>query len=377
MSQMSEKLLFTPGPLTTSSTVKQAALYDFGSRDQAFIQIVSDVRERIVRLALADPAQYTCVLMQGSGTFGIEAVIGTVIPSDGKLLVAVNGAYGRRMARIAQLLRIPVVECAGPENAPVDVTAVLKAVEADSAITHVATCHVETTSGVLNDIERLGSQLRDRGTTFIVDAMSSFGGIPIDVPRAGIDFLITSSNKCIEGIPGFSVIVARTDALRACEGNARSLALDLLDQYNYIESSGQFRFTPPTHAILAFRQALDELDAEGGVQGRNQRYRANHTLLCSEMARLGFKPFLDPAVRAPIITSFHYPTHPSFSFKIFYDELSERGLLIYPGKVSEAECFRIGNIGRLFEADIRRLCAGIAEVLDSMGVDIPAEQDAS
>lgn len=371
MNSSRDKLLFTPGPLTTSATVKSAALRDLGSRDESFVGIVRDIRERVVRLATASPDGYTCVLMQGSGTFGIESVIGSVISKQGKLLVAVNGAYGRRMMRIAEVLGIKTSSVEGPEDRGIDVEAVMKVVRRDRWITHVAVCHVETTSGVINDIEQLGQGVRDRNRVFIVDGMSSFGGIPMDAHKAHIDFLVTSANKCVEGIPGFGVVVARTAALLACEGRARSVSLDLVEQYRGLESNGQFRFTPPTHAILAFHQALNELDAEGGVAGRHGRYSNNHRALCDEMAAMGFEFYVGQDARSPIITSFRYPAQPKFKFETFYRGLSERGFVIYPGKVSDADCFRIGTIGRIDESNVRGLCAAIRAVLVSMGLPVP------
>ena len=198
--------------------------------------------------------------------------------------------------------------------------------------------------------------------------MSSFGAVPIEVAATGSDFLISSANKCIEGVPGFSFVIAKRETLLACEGNARTVSLDLHAQWRGLENDGQFRFTPPTHAILAFEQALQELDDEGGVAGRASRYAANHRALLDGMQAMGFRPYLDPERQNVIITSFHYPTHPNFKFGDFYDRLAKRGFVIYPGKVSQAECFRIGTIGHIFERDVRRLLAAIRTVLDEMGI---------
>jgi len=242
------------------------------------------------------------------------------------------------------------------------------ALAADEAITHVAVVHCKTTTGLLNPIEGIGPIVRSRGRAYIVDAMSSFGAIPIDVASSGIDFLISSANKCIEGVPGFSFVIAKRDALLACEGNARSVSLDLHAQWRGLEKDGQFRFTPPTHAILAFEQALNELDAEGGVPGRAARYAANHRAVLDGMQAMGFRPYLPAERQTYIITSFHYPTHKNFNFAGFYDRLARLGFVIYPGKVSQAECFRIGTIGHIFEPDVRQLLAATRRVLDEMGI---------
>ena len=365
----SDPLLFTPGPLTTSPTVKQAMLRDVGSRDAAFITTVARIRERLLALAgVSQAAGYEAVLMQGSGTFGIESVITSAVPRDGKLLVLANGAYGERVARIADVAGINSTVVRSPEDAPVPLKEVEAALAADPAITHVAVVHCETTTGIVNPIEDIGAVNRSHGWAYMVDAMSSFGAISVDVAGSEIDFLISSANKCIEGVPGFSFVIAKTDTLLACEGNARSVSLDLYAQWRGLENDGQFRFTPPTHAILAFEQALSELDAEGGVPGRAARYAANHRTLLEGMRGMGFRPYLAPERQSYIITSFHYPTHPNFSFPSFYDRLARLGFVIYPGKVSHAECFRIGTIGRIYEADIRQLLAAARTVLNEMGV---------
>jgi 2-aminoethylphosphonate-pyruvate transaminase len=365
-----DKALFTPGPLTTSRTVKQAMLRDLGSRDQEFIALVADVRRRLVRLADADPALYTAVLMQGSGTFAIEAVIGSVIPPHGRLLVLVNGAYGERMVQIARRLSIDVVEVRSFENAPVDVNALDATLAQDNAITHVAVVHCETTTGVMNPIDAVGTVTARFGRSLIVDAMSSFGAYPVDLAGWGVDYLISSANKCIEGVPGFAFVLARIAALQATRGYARSISLDLLAQYEGLERDGQFRFTPPVHAILAFHQALVELEAEGGVAGRGARYRRNYETTLRGMMALGFQPYVPEAYHSYIITSFYYPAHPNFDFQRFYHLLSERGCVIYPGKLSHADCFRIGHIGRLEVADVENLLCAVRAALSEMEIQL-------
>jgi 2-aminoethylphosphonate-pyruvate transaminase len=354
--------------LTTSRGVKAAMLRDVGSRDPAFIATVAGIREKLLKLAgVSQATGYEAILMQASGTFGIESVLTSAVPRGGKLLVLANGAYGERIAQIADRAAIATAVLRTPEDAPVG-PGQADAALSDPAITHVAVVHCETTTGLLNPIEEIGATVRSCGRAFIVDAMSSFGAVPIDAAETGIDFLVSSANKCIEGVPGFSFVIAHRDSLLASEGSARSLSLDLHAQWRGLEKDGQFRFTPPTHAILAFEQALVELDLEGGVAGRAARYAANHRALLAGMRELGFRPYLAPERQTYIITSFHYPTHENFSFAAFYNQLAGLGFVIYPGKVSRAECFRIGTIGRIFEADIQRLLAAIRTVLDEMGV---------
>ena len=369
LSSWKDKALFTPGPLTTSATTKQAMLRDLGSRDVEFIAIVKDIRQRLVALC-ADPDEYTAVLMPGSGTYGIEATLSSVIPPDGKLLILINGAYGSRMLKIAEVQRIAVDILVFPENSQPDASKLEAALEADSSISHVAVVHCETTTGIVNPIETYGKITKRHDCSYIVDAMSSFGAYPIDLKTCGIDYLISSSNKCIEGVPGFSFILARRDALTAVRGFARTLSLDLLAQWEGLEGDGQFRFTPPTQVILAFHQALLELEQEGGVLARSQRYKLNYDITLSAMQKMGFRPYVEESKRGYIITSFYYPDQPNFSFRAFYESLSGKGHVIYPGKLSHADCFRIGHIGRLTAGDVKALMAAVAETLEELNIDI-------
>jgi 2-aminoethylphosphonate-pyruvate transaminase len=365
------KLLFTPGPLTTSEMVKQAMLRDLGSRDAEFLSLVSQIRRRLLELGHVASGSYEAVLMQGSGTFAVESVLSSVISRSGKLLVAINGAYGHRMAKIATVLGVSCQTIIFEEATPVLVEGVRQALAEDPAITHVGTIHCETSTGILNPVAELGCAVRELGRIFIVDAMSSFGGIPIDISGNKIDFLVSSANKCIQGVPGFAFVLARRDLLQATEGYARSVSLDLLAQWKGLESDGQFRFTPPTHALLAFWQALLELEEEGGVEGRAARYSANRQALMEGMTELGFDAYLAPEHQSHFITSFRFPAHRRFHFSTFYRRLSELGFVIYPGKVSNADCFRIGTIGHLFPQDIRALVAAIRRVLSEMHIDSP------
>ena len=372
MEDVSDKLLFTPGPLSTSPEVKLTMLRDLGSRDREFIQTVREIRRRLVALTGPGAAAHEAILMQGSGTFAIESVLGSVVPANGRLLVAVNGAYGRRMEQIAARLKIDAAPLRFEESEPVDPEAVGAALRKRGPFTHLAAVHCETTTGILNPVAAVGAVAAEAGVEFIVDAMSSFGGVPLDVAGARIDYLVSSANKCIQGVPGFGFVLARRERLPGIEGRARSVSLDLLAQWQGLESDGQFRFTPPTHALLAFRRALEELDAEGGVAGRNARYRANHAALMEEMQTIGFEPYLKPEHRSPIITTFRYPGS-RFDFAGFYARLSDRGMVIYPGKLTREDCFRVGTIGHLFPGDMRRLGAAMREVLSEMGIELRHE----
>ena len=356
----SSKLLFTPGPLTTSESVKAAMMRDLGSRDREFLEIVRDIRRRLLAIGGAQGGDYECVLIQGSGTFAVESVISSVIPRGGRLLVLMNGAYGRRIVQMARVHGIEVQVLESPENQKILVRDVRQHLAATPGITHVAVIHCETTTGIVNPIVEIGKAVKDAGGLYMVDAMSSFGAIPVSLANASIDFLVSSANKCIEGVPGFGFILARRAALEGTRGQARSLSLDLHAQWAGLEGDGQFRFTPPTHALLAFHQALNELDAEGGVAGRSARYQENHRVLAEGMAALGFEPYLSQEDQSCIITTYRYPTDPGFSFENFYSRLSELGFVIYPGKLSQAPCFRIGTVGRLNSKDIKGLLAAIS-----------------
>lgn len=363
-----DKILFTPGPLTTSRTVKQAMLRDLGSRDFAFIGLIQRVRDGLLALAQTKAGDYEAIPMQGSGTFAIESVFSSAVPRDGKVLIIINGAYGKRMASICRTLAIETVCLEYPENTLPDLSDVEEALRTHEGITHVAVVHCETTTGIINPVQAIGAMVKAAGARYMVDAMSSFGAVPLNVPGAHIDYLVSSANKCIEGVPGFGFVIARRAALLETEGWARSVSLNLLDQWKGLEGNGQFRFTPPTHALLAFDQALAELFQEGGVEGRAKRYYTNYKALVEGMRTLGFETYLSDSLQGYIITSFFYPDDERWSFEAFYKYLNDRGYVIYPGKVSNADCFRMGSIGRIFESDVKDLLAAVRDCLEQMGV---------
>jgi len=366
-----DKLLYTPGPLTTSASVKEAMLHDAGSWHWEFNGMVKEIRERLLTLAGVSREQgWECVLLQGSGTFGVEAVFQTCLPPEGKVAVLSNGAYGERMVLMLQHARIPYVVLRTTEDTPNDPASLEALLTQDPAITHVAAVHCETTTGLLNDIAAIGAVVKRHGKTYVVDAMSSFGAIPLDFEAVGLDFLISSANKCIEGVPGFSFVLCRRAKLLASEGWARNLSMNLLDQLKGFEKNGQFRYTPPTHSILAFEQALNELELEGGIPGRAARYQRNHEVLLAGMTQLGFKSYLPPTVQSYIITSFIFPADPKFTFAEFYRRMAEKGFILYPGKISQADTFRIGNIGRLFEQDLRAVVYAIGDAVEEMGLTL-------
>ncbi len=356
-------LLLTPGPLSTSATVREAMLQDWCTWDKDYNEgVVSVLRRDLLDIAELGDA-YTTVLLQGSGTYCVEAVLGSAIRESDSLLIMANGAYGRRMGEIARYhgLRHRLVSL--KETEPVTPEAVAAALAQYPETTHLAMVHCETTTGILNPLADVARSIRGRDLTFIVDAMSSFGGVPIDIEGLGIDFLVSSANKCIQGVPGFGFVIARREKLEACRGVSRSLSLDLFEQWNEMEKGrGKWRFTSPTHVVRAFFQALKELREEGGVEARRRRYEANHRVLVEGMEQAGVRALLPAALQSPIITSFLYPSE-DFDFHAFYEALKERGFVIYPGKISEAPTFRIGNIGDVFPNDFERLVRAVDSIL--------------
>jgi 2-aminoethylphosphonate-pyruvate transaminase len=366
-----DPILLTPGPLTTSLETKQAMLRDWGSWDEAFNRITGSICRDLVDIVHGGD-EYVCVPLQGSGTFAVEAAIGNLVPPAGKVLVPNNGAYCARIVRICKVLRRAVVDLAVPEDRPATADRVEAALAADASITHVALVHCETGAGLRNDLEGIAQVCHARGKGLIVDAMSSFGALPVDVRATPFEALVAASGKCLEGVPGMGFVIVRRDALLASQGNAHSLAMDLHDQYTYLQRTTQWRFTPPTHVVAALRAAIDQFLAEGGQPARGARYAANCATLIEGMRALGFRPFLAPAVQAPIIVTFHAPPHPAYEFKAFYAKVRARGYILYPGKLTQVETFRVGCIGAIDANEMRNVVAAIGETVREMGIGGPA-----
>ena len=366
-SETGDPLLLTPGPLTTSATVKQAMVHDWGSRDAGFIAINKMVLEKICELAGGQGTHVT-VPVQGSGTFAVEAMITSFVPRTGKLLVLMNGAYGQRARRIAEIAGRGVAALETPEDTPPDLARLEATLKADPAITHVFAVHCETTSGILNPIREIALLVQRLGRRLLVDSMSAFGAIEIDARAVPYDALAASSNKCLEGVPGLGFVVCRREALAECKGNATTLVLDLHDQAEGFAKTGQYRFTPPIHVIVALGRAIEEHAVEGGVAGRGRRYRENARVLIDGMRAMGFRTLLGDTLQAPIIVTFHMPSDPRFRFQRFYDGLKDRGYVIYPGKLTVADSFRMGCIGRLYPHHMLGALQAVREVLDEMRV---------
>jgi 2-aminoethylphosphonate-pyruvate transaminase len=364
-----DPILLTPGPLTTSLATKVAMLRDFGSWDSQFNAITARVRERLLDI-VGGQHTHVCVPMQGSGTFSVEAAVNTLVPQrDGHLLVLVNGAYGKRLAKLTQMMgrRVSTFETA--EDVPTTAPDVERLLAADRSVTHVGLVHCETSTGILNPLAEIAAVVARHGKSLIVDAMSSFGALAIDAEDMPFEALIAASGKCIEGPPGMGFVIVRKGALERSAGNCTSLALDLHDQWQYMEKTTQWRYTPPTHVVAAFAAALEAFDAEGGQRARLARYARNCEVLVRGMAELGFRPFLDPRIQAPIIVTFHAPADPRYSFREFYDRVRDKGFILYPGKLTQVETFRVGCIGAIGPDEMRHAVNAVRDTLEEMRIE--------
>ena len=367
LSPTDDPWLLTPGPLTTSPSVKEAMLHDYGSRDKAFIAVNRRIRERLTAIVNGTET-HECVPLQGSGTFVVEAMVGCFVPRNGKALVLVNGAYGQRITQMCEYLGRQVDTIESAEDVACCPEQLDRRLRDDKTITHVIVVYCETTSGILNPIRELAEITKKHNRCLLIDAMSAFGALPLDAATTPFDAVVASTNKCLEGVPGMGFCIARRDALKKTEGNSPTLSFDLYRQWVAMEQNGQWRFTPPTHCLLAFDQALTEFEEEGGVEGRGGRYRRNCRILVDGMRALGFETLLPDESQAPIIVTFHTPADPNFDFQMFYDQLQHKGFVIYPGKLTVADSFRIGCIGRLGETEIRGALSAIEDTLSAMQV---------
>ena len=357
--------LLTPGPLTTTEAVKKEMLFDRCTWDDEYKSITQKIRKELLDIGNVNEEDYTAVLMQGSGTFAVESVITSTVGEKDKLLIIANGAYGERIGQIAEHISLNHVIYNNEYDEHPDMDKVKEILDKDTEITHIAMVHCETTTGILNPIEDLSVIAKEYNKTLIIDAMSSFGGIPIDIKALGINYLISSANKCIQGVPGFGFVIAKKEKLEKCKGISRSLSLDLYDQYKGMDKDGKWRFTSPTHVVAAFSKALDELKEEGGVEGRYNRYKNNNLVLRKKLKEIGIESYIEEEKQSPIITTFAFPTD-AFSFNEFYSFIKERGFVIYPGKLTDVDTFRIGNIGEIYEEDINKLCEIIEEYVKGM-----------
>jgi len=370
--ELGEPYLLTPGPLTTSYAVKQAMLRDWGSWDGDFRAMTAEMRRRLLALTGDKNDEFDCVPMQGSGTFAVEAMLGSFLPRDSKTLVLVNGAYGQRIAQTLDYLGRAHTVIDKGDYMPPRGTEVAAALDADPAITHVITVHCETSSGILNPVHEISETVYAKGRKLLIDSMSAFGAISLDVNEIRYEAMVSSANKCIEGVPGFGFIIARKSELEAAKGRSHSLSLDVHAQWAHLIKTGQWRYTPPTHVVAAFLVALRQHEVEGGVAGRGARYANNRDVMVAGMRELGFETLLKDRWLSPIIVTFFNPAHPDFSFNRFYELMKDKGFIIYPGKLTVVDSFRVGCIGRMDEHVMRRVVKAARESLREMGVDTAA-----
>jgi len=369
---LGEPYLLTPGPLTTSKAVKDAMLKDWGSWDGEFRAMTADLRERLCALLGPDAQDFDCVPLQGSGSYVVEAMLGSFVPWDGKVLVLANGAYGQRAAETLRVMGKAHCVLDKGDYAPPRGPEITSMLEADPEITHVLAVHCETSSGILNPVQEISDATYAAGRKLLIDSMSAFGAVPLDPRETRFEAVVSSANKCIEGVPGFGFVLARKSALEAAEGNSLSLSLDLHRQWAAMNKTGQWRFTPPTHVVAAFIEALRAHEAEGGVAARGARYSENRDVLVSGMRDLGFVTLLNDDWLSPIITTFFCPAHENFDFTKFYEGMKERGFILYPGKLTRAESFRVGHIGQVDAHVMRGVVQAVGEVLRELGVDTAA-----
>ena len=365
-----DRILLTPGPLTTTLRTKLAMLKDWGSWDGDFIAITARVRQRLLDIVHGQDS-HVVVPLQGSGTFSVEAAVATVVPpgsQGGHVLVPDNGAYCKRAAKLTQMMGRRATVLPTAEDQPVSAEAVAAALRADPSITHVVLIHCETGTGVENPLAAVAAVCAEHGKGLIIDAMSSFAALPIDARTIRFDALVAASGKCLEGVPGMGFVFLRQAILDRCAGNSQSLAMDLHDQNAYMGKTGQWRFTPPTHVLAALDEAIAQFVEEGGQPARLARYVDNYRTLVGGMQALGFRPFLRPEVQAPIIVTFHAPTHPAYDFKRFYDGAKARGFILYPGKLTQVETFRVGCIGAIGRNEMAQAVAAVADTLREMGI---------
>ena len=371
-----DPILLTPGPITTSLATKTAMLRDWGSWDASFNAVTARVRAALTAIVTAAET-HVCVPLQGSGTFSVEGAVNTLVPRDGHVLVLINGAYGKRLARLTEMMGRKLTCFETADDVPTRAADVAGLLDRDASISHVALVHCETSTGILNPLAEIAAVVAQRGKSLIVDAMSSFGALPIDARVTPFDALIAASGKCVEGPPGMGFVFVRKSVLERCAGQSTSLALDLHDQWVYMEKTTQWRYTPPTHVVVALDTALSQFQEQGGQPARLARYTANYQTLIAGMAELGFRPFLDPRIQAPIIVTFHAPPDPKYGFKEFYERVRDKGFILYPGKLTQVETFRVGCIGAIGPDEMRHAVNAMRDVITEMGIRQVSPRDAA
>lgn len=379
-------VLFTPGPLMTSKTVKEAMQLDYASRDKKFMDAVKFVREKVLQIAEVPVPEWACILQPGSGTMGIEAAIGTLTPrplsssaaGETATFVLLNtGKYAERQAAIARRKGLHLVEMKVGEGKDISIAALGEFLSSlkqkEQHVAALGYVHHETSTGMVYPGEAICTVTKAifPDAIVIADCMSSFGGMPFSVTKS-CDCFITSPNKCFHSLPGFAIIVARRALVEKGKNCALNDTMDLQLQLKSFDASGQFRVTPPTTVVMALAQALKEFEQDGGIQGRKIQYARKFAIVLREAVKMGFTPFLhgvEPSSVGHIVVCVNMPTDPRWSFKQFYTFLNDRGYVIYPGSASRAKTFRFGIIGHTSVEDVTRLMACSKAALQDMGIE--------
>jgi len=350
---MKRNILLNPGPATTTDTVKNSLLVpDICPREKEFGELMKRVMKKLVDVIHGGP-EYTSVIFTGSGTAAIEACITSVVPHDKKIFIINNGAYGKRMVQIAKINKIDCIHYEEAVNKEINLNSIESFLKQNKReISHLAIVHHETTTGMLNPVNEICKISNSFGIECIVDAMSSYAGIPINIKEMNADFLISSSNKCIQGMAGLSFVISRVSSLDKLNNiPPRSLYLDLLGQFQSLKKTNQMRFTPAVQIFYALEQALNEYFEETAIR-RYERYKNSYDVLIRGLKDLGFKLYLPDHLHSKLLTTIYEPTNSAYSFNEMHDYLYEKGYTIYPGKCNNENTFRIANIGQIDQTDI-------------------------
>jgi 2-aminoethylphosphonate-pyruvate transaminase len=361
-----ERIILTPGPVTTSAATKRAMLRDFSPNEPDLLALTAEMRQRL--LAIVDGGdRYVCVPLQGVGNTANEATLGTLVPRERKLLIVSNGFYGERLKQIAGAIGVPFEALELPGTEPASAEQLEAALAADGTVSHVVVCHVDTGTGLLNPLEPLAEVARRRGVALIVDAIASFGGVPIDARALDLEAVVASPNKWLEGVPGIGLVLLKRAALEQAAGRAHSFCLDLHRQWRSFEHDGRWRFTPPTQATAALVAALRQHTEEGQAV-RLERVRRNWRCLVDGLRALGFKTYLRDEVASPVIATFHAPADPNYDRERFFELMWQRGFVMFRGQLTPEPTFRIGCMGAVDETVMRGVVEAVGAAMAAMGV---------
>lgn len=364
MKTVKRNVLLNPGPATTTDSVKLAQVVpDICPREYEFGDLMEYVSTELTNIA-ANNDDYTTILFGGSGTAVVEAVLSSVIPHDKSVLIINNGAYGKRMCQIVSTYGIDFIEFKSSSIEPVDINKLEDVIKSNPKISHLAAIHNETTTGLLNDLKPLGELAKKYNLEFIVDAMSSYAAIPIDMVELNIDYLCASSNKNIQGMAGVGFAISKISSLEKLEDvKPRSFYLDLYAQYKNFIKTHQMRFTPPVQTLYALKQAIVEFKEEG-LDNRFKRYSDSWETLIKSLKEMELPYLVDDENHSRIITSIFIPD--GVDFNHLHDFFYEKGFTIYPGKVEEFNTFRIANIGEIDKEDIKSFIVLLKDYLGNI-----------